>query len=285
MHSSPHVHRFELRTRFYELDPYEHVNHTAYFGYFEAGRVEALAEAGYGLDVMKRAGFQIVLIEVNARFMMPAGLHETLLVTTSVVEMTRATSRWHQDMTPGERSPGHPRRQGRLHQPGRPPHPPPGRVRRRLRQSRKPNAMSVGNRRDIALGFDSEELGDPGVGGGGRQSRVGAGLDHPAVTHDRHPIGDGQGLVVVVGDVDGRRSFQLEKAADVFDQPFSEHAVEGPDRFVEHHQRRPGGQSSGQGHALLLSARKPIDPAVGQPLQADPSEHLLDPGSRTSDRR
>lgn len=96
------VHEYEVRTRFYELDPYEHVNHTAYFGYFESGRVEALAAAGYGLDVMKRAGFQIVLVEVNARFLMPAKLHETLLVTTSVVEITRATSRWHQDMTRGD---------------------------------------------------------------------------------------------------------------------------------------------------------------------------------------
>jgi YbgC/YbaW family acyl-CoA thioester hydrolase len=96
------VHRYEVRTRFYELDPYEHVNHTAYFGYFEAGRVEALAAAGYGLNVMKKAGFQIVLVEVNARFLMPATLHETLVVTTTVVEITRATSRWHQNMTRGD---------------------------------------------------------------------------------------------------------------------------------------------------------------------------------------
>ncbi len=95
------VHQYEVRVRFYELDPYEHVNHTAYFGYFEAGRVEALAAAGYGLDVMKRAGFQIVLVEVNARFLMPATLHETLMVTTSVAELTRATSRWHQEMNRG----------------------------------------------------------------------------------------------------------------------------------------------------------------------------------------
>jgi len=91
-------HEFEVRVRFYELDPYEHVNHTAYFGYFEAGRVEALAAAGYGLDVMKKAGFQIVLVDVNARFLMPATLHQTLKVTTSVVEITRATSRWHQEI-------------------------------------------------------------------------------------------------------------------------------------------------------------------------------------------
>ena len=96
------AHRFELRTRFYELDPYEHINHTVYFGYFESGRVEALAEAGYGLDVMKKAGFQIVLTELTARFLMPAGLHETLIITTSVVEVTRATSRWHQEMNRGE---------------------------------------------------------------------------------------------------------------------------------------------------------------------------------------
>ena len=92
------AHRFEVRPRFYELDPYGHVNHTAYFGYFEAGRVEALAEAGYGLNVMKEAGFQIVLIEATARFLMPAALHEDLVITTSVVEVTRATSMWHQDM-------------------------------------------------------------------------------------------------------------------------------------------------------------------------------------------
>ena len=96
------VHRFQVRTRFYELDPYQHVNHTAYFGYFEAGRVEALDAAGYGLDVMKEAGFQIVLVELSARFLQPATLHETLMVTTSVVEITRATSTWHQDLTRGD---------------------------------------------------------------------------------------------------------------------------------------------------------------------------------------
>jgi acyl-CoA thioester hydrolase len=92
------AHQYEVRVRFYELDPYEHVNHTAYFGYFEAGRVEALAAAGYGLDVMKKAGFQIVLVEVHARFLMSATLHQTLIVTTEVAEIARASSRWHQEM-------------------------------------------------------------------------------------------------------------------------------------------------------------------------------------------
>lgn len=96
------MHTTEIRVRFYELDPYNHVNHTAYLGYFEAARVEALAEAGYGLDVMKKAGFQIVLVEVTARFVKPATLHETLTIYTKVVEIARSTSRWHQDMLRGQ---------------------------------------------------------------------------------------------------------------------------------------------------------------------------------------
>ncbi|MGQ0848997.1 MAG: acyl-CoA thioesterase [Actinomycetota bacterium] len=91
-------HTFEIRVRFYELDPYDHVNHTAYLGYFEAARVEALAAAGFGLDVMKKAGYQIVLVELTARFHKPAGLHQTLRVTTSVVDIGRATSRWYQEI-------------------------------------------------------------------------------------------------------------------------------------------------------------------------------------------
>lgn len=92
------VHSFEVRVRFYELDPYDHVNHTAYLGYFEAARVEALADWGYGLGVMKEAGFQIVLVELTAHFHKPATLHETLRITTEVVETARASSRWHQEI-------------------------------------------------------------------------------------------------------------------------------------------------------------------------------------------
>ena len=92
----------EVRVRFYELDPYNHVNHTAYLGYFETARVEALSAAGFGLDVMKEQGFQIVLVEVTARFVKPATLHETLSITTEVVEIARSTSRWHQDMRRGD---------------------------------------------------------------------------------------------------------------------------------------------------------------------------------------
>ncbi|HUO45927.1 MAG TPA: acyl-CoA thioesterase [Acidimicrobiia bacterium] len=96
------MYRSEVKVRFYELDPYNHVNHTAYLGYFEAARVEALATAGYGIDVMKEAGFQIVLVDMTARFLKPATLHEVLTIDTEVVEISRSASRWHQEMRRGD---------------------------------------------------------------------------------------------------------------------------------------------------------------------------------------
>ncbi|MCA1736537.1 MAG: acyl-CoA thioesterase [Actinobacteria bacterium] len=95
-------HQFALRPRFYELDPYNHVNHTSYLQYFEAARVEALAEVGLGLDVMQRRGFQIVLVELTARFFEPATLHEDLIISTTVAEIGRASSIWSQEIRRGD---------------------------------------------------------------------------------------------------------------------------------------------------------------------------------------
>ncbi|HYJ25139.1 MAG TPA: acyl-CoA thioesterase, partial [Acidimicrobiia bacterium] len=44
------VHVSSVKVRFYELDPYDHVNHTNYFSYFETARIDYLTEMGWGLD-------------------------------------------------------------------------------------------------------------------------------------------------------------------------------------------------------------------------------------------
>jgi YbgC/YbaW family acyl-CoA thioester hydrolase len=83
--------------RFSDLDPYDHVNHARYLSYFESARIEMLEEMGFGMDVMKRDGVQIVLVELTAAFHTPALLHDRLDVATSVVEVRRATTRWRQE--------------------------------------------------------------------------------------------------------------------------------------------------------------------------------------------
>jgi acyl-CoA thioester hydrolase len=93
------VHTTSLKVRFYELDPYDHVNHTNYFGYFETARVEYLSEMGWGLDLMKSQGWQLVVVEAHARFLAAARYGEELTIHTWVEETGRVKSEWGQLMT------------------------------------------------------------------------------------------------------------------------------------------------------------------------------------------
>jgi acyl-CoA thioester hydrolase len=96
------IHETELRVRFGDLDPYDHLNHAHALTFFESARVEALAALGYGLDRLKEEGVHIVLVEITARFHRPAGLHDLVKVTTEVVSVGRTTSTWRQVMSRGD---------------------------------------------------------------------------------------------------------------------------------------------------------------------------------------
>jgi acyl-CoA thioester hydrolase len=96
------AHRHLLKVRFYELDPYNHVNHAAIIQYFEVGRVELLESIGFGLETMKSAGHHIVVTSIETRFLASAGPSDELIVETEVVEMRRATSTWRQRLLRGD---------------------------------------------------------------------------------------------------------------------------------------------------------------------------------------
>jgi acyl-CoA thioester hydrolase len=96
------VHTTSVKVRFYELDPYDHVNHTNYFSYFETARIEYLTEMGWGLDVLKENGWQFVVVEINARFLAAARYGQELVVHTWVEDVGRVRSTWHQVMFRGE---------------------------------------------------------------------------------------------------------------------------------------------------------------------------------------
>ncbi len=85
-----------LRVRFHELDAYGHVNHGVYLNYFEQARVELLDDLGFGLDVLRQRGIQLVVVEVVVRFRSPAGLGERLVVETELDDLRRASSTWRQ---------------------------------------------------------------------------------------------------------------------------------------------------------------------------------------------
>ena len=87
------VHQTSVKVRFYELDPYDHVNHTNYFSYFETARIELLTERGLGLDLMKEQGWQLVVVEAHARFLAAARYGEELTIHTWVESIGRVKSR------------------------------------------------------------------------------------------------------------------------------------------------------------------------------------------------
>lgn len=93
------VHTTSLKVRFYELDPYDHVNHTNYFGYFETARIEYLSDIGWGLDVLKERGLQFVVVEIHARFLSAATYGQELAINTWVDEVGRVRSTWQQRMS------------------------------------------------------------------------------------------------------------------------------------------------------------------------------------------
>ncbi|MGD2103216.1 MAG: thioesterase family protein [Acidimicrobiia bacterium] len=96
------VHTTSVKVRFYELDPYDHVNHTNYFSYFETARIEYLSDMGWGLDVLKERGWQLVVVEIEARFLVAARLGQELTIYTWVKDAGRVKSIWRQTMLRGD---------------------------------------------------------------------------------------------------------------------------------------------------------------------------------------
>jgi acyl-CoA thioester hydrolase len=91
-----------VKVRFYELDPYDHVNHTNYFSYFETARIEYLGEIGWGLDVLKERGWQFVVVEIAARFLAAARYGQELTIHTWIEDVGRVKSTWRQVMLRGD---------------------------------------------------------------------------------------------------------------------------------------------------------------------------------------
>lgn len=95
-------HVVPITVRFDDLDPWGHVNHARYLGYFEAARVQLLDDIGFGILDMARTGRQIILAELTARYLRPSGLHDLLEISTTVTSIGRAVATWRQEARRGD---------------------------------------------------------------------------------------------------------------------------------------------------------------------------------------
>jgi acyl-CoA thioester hydrolase len=96
------VHRHPVKVRFYELDPYGHLNHSVYVQLFETGRIELLDEVGLGLHDLEEQGYRFVVSRIATRFLSSATGGDRLVIETEVAEMRRASSLWHQRLLRGD---------------------------------------------------------------------------------------------------------------------------------------------------------------------------------------
>ena len=96
------LHSHDIKARFYELDPYNHLNHSAYVQYFEVARIELLESVGYGMSELAELGFHIVVTGISTRFLAPARSGDTVTVDTEVAEIKRVMARWRQRIRRGD---------------------------------------------------------------------------------------------------------------------------------------------------------------------------------------
>ena len=91
-------HRHNVKVRFYELDPYGHLNHSAYIQLFETGRIEMLEDLGISLNEVEKNNFRFVVSQIETAFLKPVEAGSFLTIETEIIEMRRASSLWWQQI-------------------------------------------------------------------------------------------------------------------------------------------------------------------------------------------
>ncbi|MDG2353010.1 MAG: thioesterase family protein [Acidimicrobiales bacterium] len=92
----PHSHK--IKVRFYELDPYGHLNHSAYVQLFETGRIEMLEQAGLALHEIEKNNLRFVVSQIETAFLKPVEAGSFLTIKTEIMEIRRASSLWWQQI-------------------------------------------------------------------------------------------------------------------------------------------------------------------------------------------
>lgn len=96
------VHHTPVTVRFYELDPYGHVNHGVYVNYFEVGRVQLLEAIGFGLPKLDTLGFRFVVVETTVTFLRSAVANDELVIATRLTGLKRVSALWEQQILRGD---------------------------------------------------------------------------------------------------------------------------------------------------------------------------------------
>lgn len=92
------AHVDSVRVRWSEVDPYNHLNHALYLTFFEQARIDALASIGFSMGQLQALGCQIVVTEVDVRFIKSALGGDDVRIETEMLETRRVSTSWRQRM-------------------------------------------------------------------------------------------------------------------------------------------------------------------------------------------
>ncbi|MCZ7532843.1 MAG: acyl-CoA thioesterase [Acidimicrobiia bacterium] len=96
------IHQTPIRVRFYELDPYRHLNHAVYIQYFEVGRIDLFRAVGWTLTGLADMGVQIVVSSIETKFLASGMEGDDLVVETWVEDVRRVSTRFGQRIVRGD---------------------------------------------------------------------------------------------------------------------------------------------------------------------------------------
>jgi acyl-CoA thioester hydrolase len=93
------VYTTSFPVRYYECDPYGHVNNANYLRYATEAALQASADARYGWDKYQELGTLWLIREAGVEYLRPAGRGDTLTVKTWVSDFRRVRSRREVEIT------------------------------------------------------------------------------------------------------------------------------------------------------------------------------------------
>jgi acyl-CoA thioester hydrolase len=96
------IHETHIAVRFYELDPYRHLNHSVYIQYFETGRIDLFKKMGWSLTQMADLGTHVVVVSIETQFVAPGVENDELVVESWVEEVKRVSMRFGQRIMRGD---------------------------------------------------------------------------------------------------------------------------------------------------------------------------------------
>lgn len=103
-------------------------------------------------------------------------------------------------------------------------------------------------------GFDAKKTGDVFGGGAVEDILYPALLDDPALMHHSATDAEGEDVLGIMADKDGRNASLFQPVFEGWAQTVAGLLIEGVERLVEEEKGGIRGQGAGQGHTLTFSA-------------------------------